>query len=1229
MRVHGIFSNCAKVCNHGSRLAVATVALLGLTLLGSAVPRAWAQAEAFSASLSGFVLDNTGAVVPEATVTLSNPEKGFTQTLPTQPDGTYAFTLLRPGTYTLKVEKGGFRTYVQSGIVLTVGQTATQDVKLQLGAVTQEVTVTAGADILNTATANVGMTVAERQVVELPLDTRNVFVLVTLNASVNNSSQYQVVNGSGQQDTADQDFYFMNFGGGRFGTTGVLLDGHWDVGGDWGGYMYVPSVDDTQEFSVQTNSFSAQYGWSTGNVMNAVTKSGTRDFHGDVWEFLRNSDLDANNYFANAAGLPRPQFRRNQFGGTAGGPLYIPKIYEKRDKTFIFGDIEALRQSSPTTFTTTLPTADMRTGDFSALLGASIGTDALGRPIPLGQIYNPFTTRLLTNGTTDSVSHLPVACPGTPAPTTCYIRDPIAGNVLSSSTVPINAVSSNFLQYWPTKLTSSALASNYVYSAAAVSNWPEEYSIRVDQNISDKSRLFARWSQKREFKSLAADVYGASDPGGGGGEALDNRYDLAFNYTRTFNPTLVMSVNAGGSRWAEGNAMQAYPFNPSTLGLPSFLDSISNEFPSIAVDGYGGLGPGMVSYGAGQGSFPRDVGSISLDFTKTHGGHTMTMGFMGVAHANTGGRMAVTGFHFPVGMTEGPDPTSPASLPKGVSTPTDTATGDGFATFLLGTGDNAGAYGWGPGTALNSFGAFIKKMYGLYFQDDWKVTRKLTLNLGLRYDYQPGPTERHNRTEWFDFSSTNPITQKLTLPLPAGVTVPGEIVFAGSGGVRDVFIAQKDNFAPRIGLAYQVMNKLVMRAGFGMFYIQSYQLGPSTDGFSQSTPYVGTVDGITPNNLLSNPFPNGLIEPTGRSLGGLQDVGISVGSALQHTRTTPYVEQWMYGLQYALTPNDMIDVTYLGNHGVKLPFGGTQADQLPPQDLAQGTALTAMVTNPFYGAITSSGCGLNNSTIPAFRLMLPYPEYCSVGNNEPPGSFSTYNAAEISFRHRWAHSLQIGVSYTISKFIDDDGGEGTWANAGASFARNAYDLYADKSLDGNDIPQSLVVNYVYQLPVGRGQHFASSMNAVANAILGGWQVSGITTAKSGFPLSITTSNNTIGTFNANQRPNLVGDPHVSNPTINEWFNTSAFAPVTGYAFGDVPRYMPNLRAPGIKNWDLGIEKWWHWQERLRVQFRGEFYDAFNNVNFFAPNQTMGSPGFGTITSAMRPRDIQFALKIYW
>jgi len=1190
----GVFGDRLLVCSHRSRLVVATVALLGLTLLGPAMPRAWAQAQAFSASLRGFVYDSTGAVVPAATVTLSSPEKGFTQTLATQPDGTYAFTLLRPGTYNLRVEKSGFQAYVQSGIVLAVGQTAAQDVALELGAVTQEVTVTAGAPMLNTASANVASDVTGRQVVELPLNLRNVFGLVFLNSSVNNAAQWQMVNNPGQQGTADQDMYFLTVGGGRFGTTAVLLDGHWDTGGDWGGFVYVPSVDNTQEFKIQTNSFSVQYGWSTGNVVSTVTKSGTRDFHGSVFEFLRNDNLDANNFFANRAGVSKPEFKRNQFGVTAGGPLYIPKLYEQRDKTFIFGLYEGLRQGTPLTFTGTVPTTAMKGGDFSALLGGSIGTDCLGRNVLSGQIYNPFTTRTITAGQADPTTGLTATCSG-------YIRDPIPGNDLSGM---INSVSKNFLQYWPDPL-SNALTNNYTWAGSAPVG-SDEYSIRVDHNISEKSRVFGRWSQKRAFKQLAAEIFGADNPGGGGIVAPNNRWDAAFNFSRTFSPTLVMSVNIGVTRWAEGNLAQAYPFNPSTLGLPAFLDGNSNQFPNINIAGTQGLGPGSISGGAGYGLFPRTIGSYSVDFTKVRGPHSMTIGFMGVEALNTGGRLPQTNFTFPTSMTQGPDPQA-----------ADPLTGWGFASFLLGTGSDGS-------TSISPFGARVKKMYGWYFQDDWKATRKLTLNLGIRYDYQPGPTERHDMAQWFDFTAPNPISDAV------GFTVPGQLVFVGDGKRRNIYEAQKTNFAPRIGLAYQFSDKFALRAGAGIFFTQAWQLDFPMDGFSQTTPYVGTVDGITPANLLSNPFPGGLIFPPGRSLGGLTDVGLSP-TAIEDFRPTPYVEQWMLGLQYAITNNDMIDVTYIGNRGVKLPFSGLQKNQLPENYMAMGNALLEPVANPFYGYITSSGCGLDGATVPAGQLLRPFPQFCGVNDSQAPAAFSTYNAAQITFNHRWSHGMQFVVSYTISKYITNSEGPGEWATNGgwAAQVRSYYDLSAEKSLSASDTPQSLVLNYIYELPVGRGKRFGSNMNRAAEAVLGGWQVSGIATFKSGIPLGIGTYGNNTNSFGGGQRPNLVGDPHVSNPTIDRWFNVDAFAQPAPFTFGNVPRYMPNLRAPGYHNWDLAIQKWWRWEEKLRVQFRAEMFNAFNHPNFYAPNQFLGDGSFGKVSGTYPSRDVQFGVKIYW
>ena len=1148
-----------------------------------------AQAQGYNSSLTGVVSDNTGSTVPRAKVTLSNPDKGLTRTFPTGQDGVYVFTLVPPGTYTLTVEKSGFQTYVQSGIDLASGQVATQNVSLQVGAVTQEITVTGSAAMLNTTDANVSLDVTARQVTELPLNQRHIFSLILVNPFVNNSYAVQALNGPGSQGMADQDMYFLTVGGGRVGSTAAMVDGVWDVGPDWGGFMYIPSVDSTQELKVQTNSFSAQYGWSTGNILSAVTKSGTRDFHGVVYEFIRNYDLDSQNFFANLEGLAKPAFRRNQFGTSLGGPLYIPKLYEHRDKTFIFGDYEGLRASSPITGIFTVPTPAMKTGDFSALLGNSIGADCLGRPELKGQIYNPFTTRAITAGQIDPTSGLQATCTG-------YIRDPFAGNIIPPGLLDPTAKIAQ--QYWPTP-TSSGIANNYAFTGPAPTN-QDQYSIRVDQNISDKSRFFARWAQKREFKQEYADTFGANDPGGSGNIALDNRWEMNADYTRTFNPTLVMSVNFGVVRWAEGNVVQGHPYNIATFG-PNFaaLTPNSNQFPNITVDGIAPL-----ATGSGYGSYPRNDGSVSVDVTKVHGPHNVTMGFMEVVQQDLGGRPDQSNFNFPQAMTEGADPTLG-----------DTQTGFGFASFMLGTG-NSGA------TGIVNFGAFERRMFGWYFQDNWKATRKLTLNLGIRYDFQPGPTERHNGTQWFNFTAPNPIGQDV------GFTVPGELVFVGPPEGRGVYAGQKTNVSPRIGLAYQVSNKLAMRMGFGNFYAQAYELSPPNDGFSQNTPYEGTVDGITPVNLFSNPFPSGVTPPPGRSLGGLQDVGISP-TAIEHWRPTPYVMEWMLSLQYEFARNSMFDVTYLGNHGLKLPFSSVEHNQLPTQDLAMGDALLNLVPNPFARYIASSGCGLNESTVTAGQLLRPYPEYCGVGDSQMPGAFSTYNAMAVTFTHRWSQGIMFVASYALSKYITNSDGQVAWAATNNDYIRNNYNYYAEKSLSGSDIPQSLVMNYIYQLPVGRGRHFASGMNRAADAVLGGWQVSGITTFKSGFPLCITDDTNNTNSFGGGQRPNLVGNPHLAHPSIYEWFNVNAFAQPAPFTFGNVPREMPNLRAPHLNNWDIGIEKWWRWKESLRVQLRGEMFDAWNHTNFYHPDQNLGDPAFGTITQSLFSRDVQFALKVYW
>ena len=1172
--------------------------MASLVCIGAGSPILHAQGgEAINSSLSGLVLDSSGAIVPEANVTLSNPEKGISRSFTTRADGGYVFTLVPPGTYTLKVEKQGFETQVRSGIILAVGQSASQDVTLGVGAVNQVVQVTGAAPLLNTGSANMESDVTSTAATELPLNWRNIFNLVTLDSSVNDANQKQVM-GAGYV-VADQDVSFFNFGGGRFGTTAFLLDGHWDGSGDWDGVIFVPGVDELQEFKIQTHSFSSEYGWSMGSYVNAVTKSGTNAFHGDAFEFLRNSALDANNFFNDATGIPKPAFKRNQFGFTASGPLYIPGLYRQKDKTFIFGAYEGLRLTQPETRIVTIPTQDMRTGNFSALLGSQIGTDYLGRPVLAGQVYNPFTTRQVTAGQIDPVTGLKATGSG-------YIRDPFAGNVIPSGAGGlIDPVAQKLTQYYPSPLTQGLI--NNFPTAAVLPEDVDRWSIRVDHNINEASRAFVRFSKERLNRAETPALFGPSNPAGGGQTSPNNRYDGAFGFTHVFSPTFVMNANFGYNEWGEGNQTQGINFKPSTVGLPSLMD-VTPIFPNIEI-----AGEDCLQCGASYSLYPRYNVTGAVDFSKIQGKHTMRTGFMWISLYQYEHFMNPATFGFGQDMTQGPDPTAPNSN-----------TGFGFASFMLGAGD-------GGGYTEQASAAFIKKYVGGYFQDDWKVSRKLNLSLGVRYDLQTAPTERFDRIARFIFNGTNPLSTKV------GRSDPGYLQFVGGGTSRGVYSPQDTNIAPRLGLTYALHKNLIMRAGFGMFYVPAMEMsdyeGLPLYGYSQTTPWAATVNGINPVDLLSNPFPNGYIQPVGRSTGPLTNIGLDT-DAIAPTRPTPYTEQWMLGFQYQLAANDSLDVSYFGNHGVKLLFGADNGDailmnQLSPQQLQLGPALLNPVSNPYFGQIQNSSCGLDQPTVPQQQLMRPFPEFCNVENVQAPAGYSSYNSVEFNYVHRFSHGLQMQASFTVSKYLDNASGPEAWATAGYIGVENNYNLHLEKSLDQNDTPKSLVISYIYALPVGRGKAFGGGMNKLANAVVGGWQVSGISTFKDGFPLGFGTITNTTNSLGGSQRPNLIGNPHLSNPTPQEWFNTAAFAQPATYTFGNAPRTMPNLRAPGQNNWDLGLEKWWDRHEKLRVQFRAEFYDAFNHTYFFAPDVTVGDPNFGAILQAQNGRSIQGGLEIYW
>jgi hypothetical protein len=1169
------------------RSALASMMLSGLFLLLSS-PSLLAQSQ-ITATLSGTVSDPSGALLANARVTLTSKERGITRTFETDATGNYAFSLLPPAVYSIQAAAAGFKTYIQDGMSLAAGQTAQQAITLSVGTLSEKVEVTSQAPLLNVDNANISSDISAQQVVELPLNLRNVYGLAFLNSSVNNTAEFQVVGGNGIAGSADQDISFFNFGGTFFNTAEYLLDGTWDTGADWGGVAYVPAVDAVQEFKIQTNAFTAQYGWSSGNVINVVTKSGTNGLHGDVYDFLRNSALDARNYFDNTS---QPLFHRQQFGATIGGPI-------RRNKTYFFGYYEGLRSATPVTFTGNMPTAAFLTGDFSAQLGPQIGTDDLGRPVLSGQIYDPFTTRQVTQGQVDSVTGLTATQSG-------YVREPFSGNIVPSSRWDPIAKTLAQGKFWPSP-TSPGLVNNFSASAAAASH-SDEYSLRIDHNISDNSRLFARWSQKYETKVNVPEYYGSSDPGGPGATNPNNRYSADVGYSHVFSPTLDMSANLGVNRWVENSNVQSFGFKASTLGLPTFVDGISPLFPQVEPQGVSGLGPdqGLDDY-----IVPRTLWTASVDFTKVRGKHILSFGFMGVLNQINGGHYFTTTLPFPTSFTGGPDPEAEAN-----------GTGAGFASFLLGVG---GGYGpFNPQTGVNQFPATAKKQLGWYLQDDWKATRKLTLNLGLRYEIQTAPTERVNAQEYFNFTATNPISSAI------GFNVPGELVF-NNGNHRGLYNTQFTNFAPRVGLAYQVMPKLVFRAGYGIFFVPDYYGNGPNIGYSQTTPWVTSLNNqITPSTTLSNAFPTGQVPVTGDALGGLTDVGFGLNPVVNPVRHSPYVQQWMAGVQYSLSNNDLLDITYVGNHGVHVLAQYLEWNQLPTKDLALGTQLNALVANPFFGHIASSGCGLNDPTIQQGQLLRPYPEYCSVTEAPPAVGSSNYNALQVTYTHRWHSGLNVNLSYTYSKFLDDVQGASGWAFPGSgSSIRDSYNLAAERSVDVSDIPHSIVVNYIYELPFGHGKHVGADWNGPVNAVLGGWQLTGIVTAKSGFPLSISPASNNTDSFGGNQRPNLIGDPQPADQTINHWINAAAFAEPAPFTFGDAPRNLSNLRSPEYANWDMGIQKLWDFSESKRLQFRLEMFNALNHPNFFAPDQNLGDSAFGHISQAYPARDIQAALKFFF
>jgi len=1134
-----------------------------------------------TAQLTGRVTDPSTAVIPGAQVRVTNEATGLSRTVTSDEAGYFTVTLLDPSTYKMTVDAAGFKQSARSGIMLEVGQAARIDFTLEVGRQTEVVTVTGTAPVVEKETASLGAVVERVSVSSLPLNQRNPYLLALLAPGVTPGSS---VDSASYREVA---FYpaaaaFM-VNGGRIQAGEFLLDGTSNTA-NWSdtnsSVPVMPAADSVQEFKVQTNSYSAEFGRSSGGVINMVMRSGTNQFHGSAHDYLKNSVLDANDFFANRAGRPLGSFKRNVFGGTFGGPVL-------HDKAFFFVSYEGFRSRTATTFTATVPTVLERTGDFS-----KTAQSVSGRCTPV-TIYDPTTTRANPSGTG-------------------WVRDPFPGNKIPS--YRFDKVGANILGLYPTPNTAGNSCSN-------ASNFFQALGRAVDTDQFDSRFDYARNERNRFNGGLNWRRHMTAPPNNYGTLANSNwepyndpSEGARLNYTRIQAANFLINARLGVAR-----AIRDIPtkknIDLTNLGFPqSLLNQMVHplDIPQVQPTGYGNIGMGyQFSFCTGT------TYSFNGNGAWVRGKHTIKFGgdVRFLQSYEFTGFGASGSYTFGRDFTQGPNPLAASAI-----------AGNGAASLLLGSG--SGSIQILPPVLTSS------QYYALFLQEDVRVTDKLVLNVGLRYDVEPGRTERFNQLSWFDFSAPSPLAQKVA----AFPNLRGGFRFVGVDAKRQ-FDTDMNNLGPRVGLAYTINRKTVLRTGYGIFYPMfsggAAGAKASNAGFQTASTWLSSLDGVTPLNYLASAFPQGLQMPTGSALGLMTYLGGALGltgrdGAVDRKTTTGYMQHWNLNLQRALPSSITLELAYAGSKGTKLSYSSIDVNQLPPAALQLGSALNQLVANPFYGFIPGAG-PLSQPQVQRGQLLRPYPQFQNVYAMNLDAADSIYHSFQLRAQKQFAQGLTFMVGYTNAKLINDsDAMASGWGQI--TQTQNTYDRRSDRALSALDISQRLTINYVYVLPFGRGRHFGSSWSPWLDRAIGGWQFNGVTVFSKGFPLALTAAN-TSGAYNLEERPNVNGqNPNLpggrsTTAKLARWFDTSVFSQPAPFTFGNGPRLLPNVRSDGRKNFDMSLFKAFPIREQMRVEFRAELFNAFNTPRFGNPNLVVGNASFGISSSqANSPRVTQMALK---
>ncbi|MBV9032958.1 MAG: carboxypeptidase regulatory-like domain-containing protein [Acidobacteriaceae bacterium] len=1163
--------------------AALIIGLMSLTSISSA--------QTTFGSVVGTVTDPSGSAVPNAQVTLTNLGTSEKRTETTNSEGLYQFVNVIPGQYSVEIAQAGFNRLVRSPVTVETQTTSRIDLPLQVGNVSQTVEVTAQTPLLQPETSSLGQVVDQRKTNELPLNGRNPLNLVALVPSVVPQG------GSMSNPNGQNPFAWGNYqiGGGMANQSMVWLDGSPVNGSYINITALIPTQDSLQEFKVATNSLPPEYGRFGGGVVNFTTKSGSNDLHGTAYEFLRNRELNANTFFNNLAGVQRGPFTQNQFGVNLGGPVYIPKLYDGRNKTFFFVNYEGFRLRQGQSFTQTVPTAAERTGDLSGYAAANNLT-----------IYDPLTT-------------CGSGAPGSPACTgnqKQYDRLPFAGNQIPTNR--INPTSLKLLGLFPLPNApgNAQGVGNWVGNASVGGN-QNETVVHIDQNVSDKQHITARYTY---WGNLNLPI----DPFHNG--VCQDRCTETFNTnnfvlgdTYSFTPTTVWEFRASYQRFSYDRTPSTLGYDLSQLGWPASLNTqvAFRDLPVPVINGFDTAGT-FGSQGAGSVIVDRnDNYRIASTLTKIAGKHTWRFGgeFMRMTHnyAQTNTPSGIFYFNSDLTGSNGATPTS----------------GAGLATFLLGY----------PSSGSASTPAFVaaQQLYpALFLNDDYHATEKLTLNLGVRWEHSGPWTERFDRLTSFNPVRLNPVL------LANGLRVPGSFDLVNSDGnsYRSNIYPKWYQFAPRVGLAYQITHKTVFRVAYGVFWLPNdvaWDYSPNNNPINSiGTPYLATVYTGVPAGSISNPFPSGIVQPPGRNP-SYQQILLGRGiDAPELGNPYAYAQQWNADIQREFGTGFLIDVAYGASKGTHLPMYGPQIDQLPDQYLSLGNSLFNTVPNPFYGTVTAPGSSLSQPVVQQGQLLRPYPQYTGVGYAGQGIGDSTYNSLQVTAQKRFSGGNSIMVAYTFAKLISNTDTLTGWLESGGTGGyQDNNNLRLEKSLASFDVPNRLVVSYVLDIPVGKGRKYLANANGFVQAALGGWGVQGVTTVQDGFPLHFGVNTNNTGSFGGGIRPNYVlgCNKSISGPIqakYNHYFNTSCFVAPPSFTFGTEGRNDPTLRSPGMANWDFSAFKSFPLaaENRVNLQFRAEFFNIFNRVQFGYPDQTVGDTAFGVITSQLNnPRLVQFALRL--